>query len=1094
MRLVLPAMTAAPAFCRRTFFVPPSVVGVFVVFSLNLYMPVSSAAERYWLNPAGGSFETVANWDNGLPGTSDTANFTLNEDYIVTIAESHTNRNLFLQRGDVSLNIGSYGYALSATSSPAIVIGTPGEPATLRLVSGSLYGVEDAIGLIASSNGTAIVTGAGSTWRSSESLSVGGAGTGTLIIEDGGRVASFEGYIARDMNSSGSASVRGVGSTWNMDRNLTVGESGFGSLLVENGGVVTSLGGVIGDTSSGTGLCTVTGGNSAWTINQWPLYVGADGTGTLIVEAGGTVASTDGYVGSNGLAIISGAGSVWNNIFSFDVNGTVTIDDGGSVNGSYSDIGGTVIVRDGSSMSIDSQISVGGSLHVLDGGQVESTWASISAINATLLVSGTGSKLISEYLGVSGHGGSTLDVFDGGEVITGSAQVGGGTGDYELAIANISGAGSIWRINGLLYAGFFGAGAITVSQGGQLISSEAWIGPYDVGAPASTVTISGIGSTWSNAGPIYVNVGVLTVANGGNVTSENGNIWGSAIVTGAGSTWTNTGVVAVDGTGTLTISSGGTVSAASIAIGDYGTGTMIIEDGGGAFSSDGRIGENEDSTGTVLVTGAGSNWFNSFPIVVGGSGTGSLAIEDGGWVYSNAENLIGAGPGSSGAVAVTGVGSTWIIDGVIPLSGELHVGSAGTGTMTISDGGSVSHGPGYIGRFLGSTGVVTVSGTGSTWSMNRGVWEDGGDFYSSGDLFVGAYGTGKLTIADGGRVSNYDGYIGYFSVGAVIVSGADSAWRNDGNLYVGGAEFFRAGPATLSIEPGAMVSVLNTLRVWRDSTVNLNGGTLLTYGIDLTSSEFSSGGEFNWTDGTLHVAYINGDLVQPSGTFAPMGWFYVSDDDVFVSMPGNATINGDYFQSANGTLELEIGGLGTDQHDSLSISGVAFISGSLALTLIDGFIPNAADVLTILDVGGGIIDAFSNATNGTRLTTTDGLGSCLGHYGAGSLCNPQQVVLTDFLLNDVIPGDYDGSGNVDIADFTVWQSAFGSTADLRADGNGDLVVDAADYVLWRKMLSANPAGAGAGSANVPEPSSFPLLLTTALLAVAAFWNRRSRVS
>jgi hypothetical protein len=55
-----------------------------------------------------------------------------------------------------------------------------------------------------------------------------------------------------------------------------------------------------------------------------------------------------------------------------------------------------------------------------------------------------------------------------------------------------------------------------------------------------------------------------------------------------------------------------------------------------------------------------------------------------------------------------------------------------------------------------------------------------------------------------------------------------------------------------------------------------------------------------------------------------------------------------------------------------------------------------------------------------------------------------------------IPGDYDGNGSVDKADYDVWRTMFGLTGDpLAADGNGDGRVDAADYVVWR-----NAAGAG----------------------------------
>ena len=46
------------------------------------------------------------------------------------------------------------------------------------------------------------------------------------------------------------------------------------------------------------------------------------------------------------------------------------------------------------------------------------------------------------------------------------------------------------------------------------------------------------------------------------------------------------------------------------------------------------------------------------------------------------------------------------------------------------------------------------------------------------------------------------------------------------------------------------------------------------------------------------------------------------------------------------------------------------------------------------------------------------------------------------------PGDYNGDGIVNAADYTIWRQTLGSTTDLRADGNGDLVIDAGDYNIW----------------------------------------------
>ncbi len=53
-----------------------------------------------------------------------------------------------------------------------------------------------------------------------------------------------------------------------------------------------------------------------------------------------------------------------------------------------------------------------------------------------------------------------------------------------------------------------------------------------------------------------------------------------------------------------------------------------------------------------------------------------------------------------------------------------------------------------------------------------------------------------------------------------------------------------------------------------------------------------------------------------------------------------------------------------------------------------------------------------------------------------------------------LPGDYNGDGIVDAADYNLWRSSFGSAINLAADGNGNGLVDAGDYIVWRDHFNA----------------------------------------
>jgi hypothetical protein len=87
--------------------------------------------------------------------------------------------------------------------------------------------------------------------------------------------------------------------------------------------------------------------------------------------------------------------------------------------------------------------------------------------------------------------------------------------------------------------------------------------------------------------------------------------------------------------------------------------------------------------------------------------------------------------------------------------------------------------------------------------------------------------------------------------------------------------------------------------------------------------------------------------------------------------------------------------------------------------------------------------------------------------GANGPTAPGARIFRVRYINPSPAGDYNVDGLVDLGDYNVWRSAFGSNLLLGADGNRDGVVDTADYVLWRKNYSPPPAAAT--SAGVGKP-------------------------
>jgi hypothetical protein len=94
-----------------------------------------------------------------------------------------------------------------------------------------------------------------------------------------------------------------------------------------------------------------------------------------------------------------------------------------------------------------------------------------------------------------------------------------------------------------------------------------------------------------------------------------------------------------------------------------------------------------------------------------------------------------------------------------------------------------------------------------------------------------------------------------------------------------------------------------------------------------------------------------------------------------------------------------------------------------------------------------------------------------------------------------LTGDYNGDGVVDAADYTVWRDTLGQsvTPGSGADGDGDGTIDQGDYNTWVMHFGEQSPGSGQGaSAAVPEPASWALLIVGLSLAGLRKVNSSSR--
>jgi T5SS/PEP-CTERM-associated repeat protein/autotransporter-associated beta strand protein len=618
-----------------------------------------------------------------------------------------------------------------------------------------------------------------------------------------------------------------------------------------------------------------------------------------------------------------------------------------------------------------------------------------------------GSSLATNVIAVGQMGRGTLNIANGSTLLDITGSVGNGEGSTGMATVN--GVGSSWTHLDSLSVGENGNGTLNITRGGVVSAPRAVVGDGFFGNhpnASGTVFVEGAASSLNIVTRLIIGelgTGTLRITDGGLVSDREGSVadlsssFGMVIVDGTGSRWINSERLTIggNGNGMLSITHGATVSDTS---GSIGTGAL---------------GFNFGTKGAVIVDGAGSTWTNTSTLAVGEFGTGTLTISNGGAVSSHMTGLIGYDSGALGIVTVDGAGSIWNNDG------DLFFGSKGTGILNITRGGAVSSANTSLGgAFLffqaDASGGATVDGPGSIWT-------------NTGQLFVGDFSAGTLQITNGGSVSNTNGFIGFAGLasGTVIVDGSGSTWTNSGNLYVGGNTVRAAGVGLLRIQNGGVVKAATTT-VWSTGTLEIginpnltgtlrfdNGGTLRTIaattfsnsatltgtGVRVDSGIFIStlSGIFEGTggltksgagtivftnastySGDTHVEggslIVDGSITSPNsfvnsaallGGTGTIGGNVASSGVVSPgnSGPGKLTLNGSYTQSNTGTLEIEIGGLASVQHDLLRTDGTAQLNGVLQLARLNNFHFVPGDKVTFLTAAGGVAGTFSTVTN-----------------------------------------------------------------------------------------------------------------------------------
>ena len=1049
--------------------------------------------------------------------------------YTLTSASEITGGHLVvLPDGDSRLKLDFTSLSLSGDSGLSIFAGTVRNSAALTVGNGS--------------SGFVDFSGPNTLYENTSSqqstLGFGNGGIGAMTFS-GEAIGSFAGPI----RVGGGSSTGGL-----LEVNLRSMVS-LGDVSIGNGDVVGQFGRI---RVFGAGSQITQGGNSTLTlgaavntiasIEVFESGVYNTGAGLTTVNATGSIEIgigdfSDGTFNANGDVDVNGGSIIRNNgSFNLAAGRTLTATSGGQI-----DLGGATELSGGTTWMINSEADLfsSGSMDIgASGGTTKVT------------IDGAGSSLSAAGNSNWGRGGHAAEVTlrSGASANVVGAITLGHTAMGSIAVES----GATMTMGNLIVAPSGGTanGAVTVTGLGSTLMQTAG-GALAVGQIAGTATIDVLaggvfstgtfGTTVGRSGSIHIDDGTFNAngdvdVNGGSITRTAGgfNLAAGRTLTASDDAQIDLGGgTALSGGTTWNITDGADLfNAADMNIGTSGGITTVIIDGAGSSLTTGSDVSRWGVFGNAAqVTIRNSASANVGTIVLADSSvagtTGSLTVESGATMTTrNLAVIANGGAMITGTITVTGAGSTLTQTG----SSTLFLGhpTAGTATLNVLDGGTFT--AGSRGTILRATATINIDG--GTANLGPLDVQGGtinfvaGSLSFVGDLTVGAGGllgenitldavralrlSGTTTI-DPSRVLALDGgslttngliangpfqfHSGTLELTGGTITGLSSlAVPTNGEFRARGVQAMRitgAAGSTITATDDLTLGVASLANgFYTNGTVNVGASTLTI--LDANDAVFDSGALLSMgsggTSGTANAA--NGLTLDFGGNIAGHGTVDTPDDP-FRPLTNNGHITGNsaaepitltgYVKGVGrldnvvitgtdapgfspaivhrgsveyaGTLEIELADTATGEFDAIHHSGTAALGGALDVSLLGGFVPEAGSSFEILTADGGVSGVFATES-------LPDLGSLLALqviYDASSVTLAVVAALA---------GDFNTDGVVNAADYVVWR---------KSDGSQDA------YDTWRENFG-NTSAAGAAAAQsgvtraaVPEPVAFVLL-------------------
>jgi autotransporter-associated beta strand protein len=817
--------------------------------------------------------------------------------------------------------------------------------------------------------------------------------------------------------------------TGTLTANTALGSAVDGNGTFTQSGGTLNTGGIIVNLRNpgGTGTFNLNGGIT--NVGAGGISTaGTPGTNSFLNLGGGTIRATAAFntshpavitatttIDTNGNAVtwsgvLSGAGGLTK-----QGAGVLTLSGNNDFGGAVQINGGTLAVSDIADAGSSSNLGSGSTI-TLNGGTLGYTAASVDSSNRPIA------------LGV-GHGG--IEVVAGGD-ITYSGNITGGNrftkfGAGQLTFTSASASiGTLFVTGGTLVLA--GSGTFTLpnilpgadtTDGAQVTGNGTLNITGSVVVNTSNISInnrSSTAGTINQSGTSDVNVnGVVRIGHWSGAIGNYNISGGTLDVLGNPGATVNQGAVAeqvgviylgIDGTGNLSVSGTGAVTATALVLDGRGStaGTDTLTISGGTVT----LGNNTNAT-TIANSGLFAGNFNANTSYAVNLSAGTLRAITG---FTTPLNMNLTGVGTANAINIETVSTNLSFTGVLSGAGGLNKVGPGTlrltntntylsdttvngGTLQLQNGNAILNTAGVVTVGLGATLELLSS---ETVSSLVGV----GDAVGSNDGLL-ALGSNTLTTVSSATIADVTS-----SAGGGIVAGTAIIDGDDDNNITGLSIYLQAATGIGSADP--LETAVGAIQVNNTTSgdvqiANSNGGAALTIS-DLRTLGFGArnlGGALTITNASPLVVAANtsgaGAVLLAAGDSAATGDDLTVNAGVLVESTGSSvTLNAgdDAFVTGNVTAATTVTVNVDEGNADAGVGGAVTITGVITTPLVGGgafltgdvdddefnFAPQAT---TAFDVNGDL--PFGTPTGdklNLDISATTAASLILGGIGAGS--------------------------------------------------------------------------------------------------------------